>query len=54
MRKLLFTPILSYWAYLTLAAAMAVSHCLGGGAWGLLAGLGVVMVGATIEGLFEP
>lgn len=52
MKYFLFAPTISFFQWLTMSAGLAVAFWMGS-AWGLLAWLGIMLIGATIEGVVE-
>ena len=51
MKHLFFAPTISYFQYLVIMVALAVSHATGFTPWSILAWFGVLIAGSIIEGL---
>jgi hypothetical protein len=52
MKFFLFAPTISYWQWLVMSTGLALALWLGNG-WGLIAFLGIVIVGGAVEGIVE-
>ncbi|MNF91653.1 hypothetical protein D3C87_1622230 [compost metagenome] len=52
MKRFLFAPTISYWQWLTMSAGLAAAFWIGNG-WGVMAWLGIMLVGAAVSGVVE-